>query len=82
MVLVADETGKVAARPVKTGKTYGTHSQLQIVTKGLKPGDLVLTERLLEVNPGDVISPKVMNPDKLLEGVDAGQPESVKQEPN
>lgn len=75
VVLVADKKGKISYRRVEMGKTYGTHSQLQVVKKGLKPGDLVLTEKLLDLDAGDVISPQVMDPAKLLEGIDAGKPQ-------
>lgn len=75
VVLVCDAEGKVSYRRVELGKTYGTYSQLRVVEKGLKPGDLIATEKLLELKPGTVIVPKEMDPEKLLEGIDAGMPQ-------
>ena len=74
IVLVVDQKGKVSYRRVELGKAYGTYSQLRVVKKGLKPGELVMTDNLLSIKEGATVTPEVVAPAKLLEGIDAGKP--------
>jgi membrane fusion protein (multidrug efflux system) len=51
-VLVVDKDHKVQVRRIETGQTVGTNMS---VTKGLAAGDLVITEGIQKVRPGQAV---------------------------
>lgn len=54
LAMVVGKDNKVEAREVETGRAVGDK---WIVTKGLKPGDRLIVEGLLNLRPGTVVSP-------------------------
>jgi membrane fusion protein (multidrug efflux system) len=53
-VLVVDAEKKIEVRRIETGQTRGANI---VVTKGLSDGELVVTEGLQKVRPGQVVEP-------------------------
>jgi membrane fusion protein (multidrug efflux system) len=58
-VLVVDKDSKVQVRRVEKGQLVGTNIS---VPKGLEPGDLVITEGIQRVRPGQVVQANEMKP--------------------
>ena len=54
-VLVVDAGNKVAQRPVTQGQTVGSDV---VVQTGLKQGDVVITDGLQRIRPGQVVDPQ------------------------
>jgi len=52
-VLLVDDAKKVELRRITTGAEQGSDI---VVTSGLKQGDLVITEGIQKVRPGQVVS--------------------------
>ncbi|MEM7171541.1 MAG: efflux RND transporter periplasmic adaptor subunit [Pseudomonadota bacterium] len=55
-VLVVDKDNKVEQRDVTIGRLYQGH---QIIEKGVKPGEKVITKGLQKARPGSTVSPQV-----------------------
>ncbi len=58
-VMIVDSERKAQVRRVETGQSKGAS---MVVTKGLKEGELVITEGLQKVRPGQVVSSAPANP--------------------
>lgn len=56
-VMVVDQEGKVAARPIKTTGMSGSD---WIVTEGLQSGEMVIVNGLQKTRPGGVVKPNVV----------------------
>lgn len=56
VVMVVGQDGMVEMRKVELGKTFG---RLQLIRSGLKPGELVVTEKITQVRAGMKIKPIV-----------------------
>ncbi len=63
-ILVADPKGVLHARKVELGAEYGN---LTRIIEGLKPDDLIVTEKWLLLRPGSTIRPKQTQPAKPKE---------------
>ncbi len=61
-LLVLDAGNKVARRPVTVGERVGSY---WLITKGLKPGDKVLTEGILKLKPGAVVKPRFLEQEAI-----------------
>jgi membrane fusion protein (multidrug efflux system) len=57
-VLVVDKENKVQIRRIERGQPVGTSIS---VTKGLEAGDLVITEGVQKVRPGQVVQATEVN---------------------
>lgn len=62
-VMVVDQEGKVAVRPIKTSGMSGAD---WIVIDGLKEGEMVIVNGLQKTRPGGVVKPNVVTPDVAL----------------
>jgi membrane fusion protein (multidrug efflux system) len=76
LVAVVGRDNKVAIRPVETGQRFGS---LQVVSKGLQPGEKVVAEGIQKVKDGMTVAPKPFSPLNKAEGdtpgkASAGQP--------
>jgi hypothetical protein len=55
-VYVVDETGKVAYREVTLGAAVGGQ---RVITSGLQPGEQVIIEGIMKIQPGMTVSPQI-----------------------
>ena len=62
-VLVVDQEGKVAARPIKTTGMSGSD---WIVIDGLKDGEMVIVNGLQKTRPGGMVKPNVVTPEAAV----------------
>src|SRR5690606_7456531 len=62
-VMVVDQEGKVAARPIKTSGMSGAD---WIVTEGLQSGEMVIVNGLQKTRPGGVVKPNVVTVEAAL----------------
>jgi membrane fusion protein (multidrug efflux system) len=70
LVAVVGPDNKVAIRPVETGQRFGS---LQVVSKGLQPGEKVVAEGIQKVKDGMTVTPKPFSPLNKAEGDTAGK---------
>jgi membrane fusion protein (multidrug efflux system) len=71
LIAVVGRDNKVAIRPVETGQRVGT---LQVVSKGLQPGEKIVAEGIQKVKEGVAVTPKPFAPPGKAEGDTAGKP--------
>jgi len=64
-VIVVDAAKKAQVRRVETGRSVGAE---MVVTKGLEKGDLVITEGIQKVRPGQEVSATPAQSPKASEG--------------
>jgi membrane fusion protein (multidrug efflux system) len=70
LVAVVGRDNKVSIRPVETGQRVGS---LQVVSKGLQPGEKVVAEGIQKVKEGMTIAPTPFAPANKAEGDAAGK---------
>jgi membrane fusion protein, multidrug efflux system len=70
LVAVVGPDNKVAIRPVETGRRFGT---LQVVSKGVKPGEKIVAEGIQKVKEGMIVTPKPFAPQNKAEGDTTGK---------
>jgi membrane fusion protein, multidrug efflux system len=70
LVAVVGRDNKVAIRPVETGQRFGS---LQVVSKGLQPGEKVVAEGIQKVKDDMSVTPKPFSPRNKAEGDTAGK---------
>lgn len=70
LVAVVSRDNKVSIRPVEVGQRFGT---LQVVSKGLQPGEKIVAEGIQKVKDGMAVTPKPFVAANKVEGDTIGK---------
>jgi membrane fusion protein (multidrug efflux system) len=79
LVAVVGRDNKVSIRPVETGQRVGS---LQVVSKGLKPGERIVAEGIQKVKEGMPVTPKPYVPDGKTENGTTEKPAAGQPKPS